>query len=684
MEDALKPANQSEYVGQWVQAITAAKADEKDWRKDAEKAIKAFRGNSGSTARNFNIFHSNTQILVPAVYNSTPIPDVRRRFGDSDKAGKTAADMIERALSYVMDRYDFDARVKASVFDMAVTGRGVIRLRYEPEATEIAVTDQRVTCEVVPHDRFIRGPAVMWDDVPWIAFEHYLDRDGVEKLAPEMVDVVPFTHSATGKDDKTSSNPEPPAQFKRAHIYEIWDRAERKVIFICPEYTEQVVREEEDPLGLEGFFPIPRPIYAVAAVGDLTPVCPFAIYSSLIDELNDITRRIAKLVRQLRPRGGYVGNNLDVKALAEAGDGELIPLQGMEQALSTAGGGIERSIVWFPMEPTVLALRELYTQREAVKQSIYEVTGIADIMRGASAPSETATAQQLKAQFGSMRVRDLQTEVQRFVRDILRMKAELICRHFDPQVMMQMASIQLVPQAMQQQAMAMAQQAPEQAQQIAAQNPELAKAIMERPSLDEVFGILKSDQMRAYRIDIETDSTIRGDMMQAQQQMGAFMQGASQYMQAVGPLVQQGTIPPGPAIELFAAFTRNFNLGKSAEDALDRLGEAAGKAPPKQEGEGENRAEMAKVEMQGQAKQAELQMKERHAQQQAAMQAQAAEREAALMMQLEQMKAEIEVMKVQAKAETDRYKIDRDTEAKVRNGALQAFTAMNRPASPPR
>ena len=42
------------------------------------------------------------------------------------------------------------------------------------------------------------------------------------------------------------------------------DRRSRKVTFLCPEYTEQLLREEDDPLGLEGFFPLPRPLYAVA------------------------------------------------------------------------------------------------------------------------------------------------------------------------------------------------------------------------------------------------------------------------------------------------------------------------------------------------------------------------------------------------------------------------------------
>ena len=65
-----------------------------------------------------------------------------------------------------------------------------------------------VICEPVPWDRFIRGPACMWDDVPWIAFEHFLTATRW-RTRPDLRDRVPFTHSAEG-DDKASSNPEPP------------------------------------------------------------------------------------------------------------------------------------------------------------------------------------------------------------------------------------------------------------------------------------------------------------------------------------------------------------------------------------------------------------------------------------------------------------------------------------------
>jgi len=52
-------------------------------------------------------------------------------------------------------------------------------------------------------------------------------------------------------------------------------------------------------------------------------------------------------------------------------------------------------------------------------------------MRGATEASETLGAQQLKAQYGGLRISTRQERFQMFVRDILRIKAELIVEHFD-------------------------------------------------------------------------------------------------------------------------------------------------------------------------------------------------------------------------------------------------------------
>jgi hypothetical protein len=70
-----------------------------------------------------------------------------------------------------------------------------------------------------------------------------------------------------------------------------------------------------------------------------------------------------------------------------------------------------------------------------VKQTIYEVTGISDIVRGASKANETATAQQIKGQWAGLRISTRQKRFADFARDLIRLKAEVIAERFDPQTL---------------------------------------------------------------------------------------------------------------------------------------------------------------------------------------------------------------------------------------------------------
>jgi hypothetical protein len=73
--------------------------------------------------------------------------------------------------------------------------------------------------------------------------------------------------------------------------------------------------------------------------------------------------------------------------------------------------------------------------RDQIKQAIYEIMGISDIMRGATRATETATAQRIKGSMGMSRLEDQKQAASNFVRDLLRLKAELIAQNFDPQTL---------------------------------------------------------------------------------------------------------------------------------------------------------------------------------------------------------------------------------------------------------
>ena len=260
----------------------------------------------------------------------------------------------------------------------------------------------------------------------------------------------------------------------------------------------------------------------------------------------------------------------DVK---DAEDGVLVASEGAHAW--AAAGGLEKAIWLWPIDKLITVLRELLVQRDQVKQVIFELTGVADIMRGASNPNETLGAQQIKAQFGTLRLSPRQNEIQRFARDLMRIQAEIMSEHFTPEMLMMTSNMPLPTT--------------EQAQ-IAAQSGQQ----IDGPTIDQVMELLTSDILRAFRVDIETDSTIQADLGFMQQNMARFVEGLGSFMGAIGPAVESGAIPQDVAVDLLTGFARSFKLGKQAEDALDRLGQQAEQKrnAPQQE-QGPSEAEIA-------------------------------------------------------------------------------------------
>lgn len=636
----------------WLKHIERAKNDEKDWREQAKKAVAIYEAQADDSTHDkpaFNILHSNIEMVVPALYNSTPIPDVRRRFADADPVGKLAVDVIERALSYSADAYDFDATISESVRDAELAGRGFVRVRYEPETIEEtdskgeaypSVGKQVVRCEHVPWDRWGHGPARQWSDVQWVFFEHDLTRDDLEKLGviKERIDRLTF-NDADRDDDKGEKAST--GVWKTLVIYEVWDRKRKRVVFVTPQDKEDIVAEKPDPLGLEYFFP-GRPLLSLRRRGDITPICPYSVYEPQIMELDKVQRRITSLVAQVRVRGLYDKRlGADFERLRFCDDGQYEPADDATM-FAQGGGGLERAVVHWPMGETIAALQQLYVQRDQIKQTIYEITGLSDVLRGATDPRETLGAQQLKAQTGSQRLSTRQAKVSRFCRDLVRLKAEIMCKHFSAENLSAMTGVQLTP---------------------------------------EIEQLLRNDILRGYRIDIESDSTIRADVARSQEQMTLFLQGTAQYAQSMASVLELAPGATPALVEIYAAFARNFKLGKSAEDALDMLVQMA-----QQPQEPRPDPEQQKLQAEQQRMQMQMQMEQLKAQMQAQAEAEKGQREAAkaradmqikremaeidreikmLDLQVAREKASIELEKAQADMAMQREAMQLDREAKV-------------------
>jgi hypothetical protein len=621
----------------WMAKIKRAKKLEEDWRKEVDHALDVYEGADKANV-SFNIYNSNIQTILPAVYNSTPVPDVRRKFGDADPIAKQVSDVAERLIIDSVDQYDFDSVMRATVLDALATGRGVPRVRYTPYLDGDNIQDQETTTERVKWDRYIEGPADSWERVPWQAFEHDLTRDEILRLNPELGEKIKLT----GGEELSENEDRDPTKrglFQTAKVFEVWDKESRSVLFITDCYPEAPIKQMPDPLGLPEFFPGMKPLQIMTRPRSRVPVCPYNLYKHLIEELDRVTKRIAKLVGQLRVRGGYDAEmGQDFELIMTLDDGQFKPIMNVTQF--AASGGLKDAIWVWPMEPVVAALQQLYVQRDQIKATIYEVTGISDIVRGASNANETATAQTLKSQWGSLRIQNLQAEVATVARNIFRSKIAIMANHYTDEMIAKKTNL-----------------------------PQTEEQAQLWPQVMEVF---RSD-MRDYRVDIETDSTIRADMTRNQEQMNMFLAGTAQFAQAAAGAAAQfgpGSLPV--MAEVYTAFARKFKLGKQAEDALDKLSQMAqeaAQAPPEetppdpavQKAEAEMQVMQAKAQMEGQS----LQAKAAHDQQMAALEMQKMQ----LDIQIKQI--DLEIKKQTAEIDMQTKLVDAEMKSRDRQEAAQ-------------
>ena len=594
-------------VKRWLCEWELADKNEKEWRKEAQEAWDLYQSKKVGD-NTFNIFWSNVETLRPATYNSTPRPDVRRRFRDADPQGKVAATVLERALTFELDQNDFDHEMQNVVLDVLITGRGLAREMYVPvfsaaeeaaqdgeddgawldeseEPATGAVVDETGVTRHVSWDKFRHGAGKKWNELPWIGFEHEFTYDDlVRQFGKDKADKVPLREAP---DEAKAHDRNVRSLLKTACVYEIWDKASRRCLFICDAYKLEPLLVVEDPLRLQGFWPVPRAIYAIEDSTSLIPAIPYKKYEQQARELNRITMRINKIVNALKVRGAYAAHLAEVGRVITAEDNVMVPITNASEIANM--GGLDKAIWIMPIDRLVQVLEGLYVARQNTIQSIYEITGLGDIMRGVSNPHETLGAQQIKSQWGSLRLQRLQRDVQRFIRDLLVVKAEIIAEHFDPETLEQMTGIQLPTaeekQALEAQAaatMAASQQAGIMGQPAPPVDPAVAEGvqkILALPSWEDIMELLRSDVLRQYRMDIETDSTVQETVNRDAQGMQEAITAIGALFATVAPAVQQGYLSVDVVKTLASAVARTSRMGQAVEDAIDQI-----EQPPPQPG----------------------------------------------------------------------------------------------------
>lgn len=627
--------NDAAFVTYWMAQLDAYRDDFKDWESRCKKIVRRYRDertekSDGSVGGSrFNALWSNIQTLQPAIYIKPPKPVAERRFLDKDPLARLASMTLERSIEVQIEVGKMHMAMKKAMLDYLLCGRGTLWERYEPtygdpvdlgddeQGAEAPrpVTYEKVCTDYVAWNRFRHSPAPIWEEVWWVAKEEMLTRKELrarfkakdKETGKLIADLVPLrTGDKDSENDKEKKRKQP-----RACVWEIWNKTDREVIFIAPDYPNAPLERTDDPLSLDGFWPCPEPLYATTTNDTLVPVPDYVEYQDQADELDNLTARIKALTDAVRVNGVYDASYPELKRiLSEGVDNRMIGVKNYSEF--AAKGGIEAAMSFVPIKDVVEALIRLYEARDRTKADMAEITGLSDIVRGqAQGGTKTATEQKIKGQFASLRLEDRKKEVARFACDAIRIVAEIVSEQFSPEILSEMTGmLPFIEDDIR------SEQPPQPPMMGHNGGPPLDPGVSPPPGVGapgvippagagmqptapppdpipemaqqkfmEICSLLRDDKMRTFRIDIETDSTIEVDKQAAKDSVVELFTAVGGFLEKALPIGQvMPQLTPALGQSILFAF-RRFGAGRDVEgvweQAIDKLTQMSKNPPPK-------------------------------------------------------------------------------------------------------
>ena len=564
---------QYEYYDSELQASFDA---QKNWHKQGNKTVAQFLDRRGAGEESWvrlNLFHSNITTIRSMLFGRLPEVDIGRSNDDfNDDVARVAGVILKRILQNDIgtpnDEYSDSLRMNLD--DRLIPGLGVSRVRYEfnKETKQVGamsnmegktlaegynediITDEKAPIEYVHWRDFAWSPARTWAEVRWVAFKAHMTRDQlVERFGEEVGKKIPLTLSHQAKEETMFIEKNDPQNdaWMRAAIWEIWNKDEKKVFWWCKDFGE-ILDEKDDPLQLTGFFPIPKPMASNITTSAWMPIPDYVMAQDLYRQIDKLETRISLITEAVKVVGVYDKSAEGVKRMMIEGiENDLIPVDNW--SMFAEKGGLRGMIDWLPYETIAGVLKELTARRNDVTQLLYEVTGMSDIMRGAQAAggAVTATERSLQARFASVRIQALQDEFANYATDLIRLRAEVISKHFSPETIIKQSNIMVTPDA----------ETAEQAVQLIQTLPELV-----------------------WRITVKPESVAMVDYAQLKEERTSYITALATFMQSAAPLVE---LDPGITPALLSMLQWGLAGFKGSEEVEGILDQAINQARQSQE-----------------------------------------------------------------------------------------------------
>ena len=193
-----------------------------------------------------------------------------------------------------------------------------------------------------------------------------------------------------------------------------------------------------------------------------------------------------------------------------------------------------------PLEEVAKTAMILTERRNDLIKLLFQITGIADIMRGAQQSAGgpvSATERSLEARFASVKIQALQDEFARFATDLIRLRAEVVSKHFEPEAIIEQSNIEYTADA---------------------------------PSVPAAIELIKNNGSLVYRIEVKPESVAMSDFAQLKAERTEYINGLAVFMQSAAPLVAMDESVTPTLLALLKWGMAGFKGSEAIEGVLDQ------------------------------------------------------------------------------------------------------------------
>ena len=340
---------------EWLSKIDDQRECFRKYREECYDIIRRYKNNHVLRTyydddTTYNLLYSIVETLKPVLYNRTPKAE-SRATNKRNILSREVAQLLENVLNNI---------IQSCIHDYVLNGLGCVRVVYDTfnqdttfissitgdEETVNLKVFEEVKTEYVSWNNVIFADAKKWEDVNWIAFRAFMTKEQVKEQfgagkANNLIYDNVDEKEADERDYSITSNSE--AKDKKVEVFEIWDKDNRKQIFLVRE-DAKILATNDDPLKLDGFFPIPRPLFMNQCNDELIPTPLYEYFRSQLDELEEISVRIRSLVQEIKRRGYYNADIPNATEIVTAPDNTFIPVDNFAQlSLNTGADGLINS-----------------------------------------------------------------------------------------------------------------------------------------------------------------------------------------------------------------------------------------------------------------------------------------------------------------------------------------------------